>query len=87
MIHWPDDTTDVIWNFGKFLVDKDGTAVQRYGSKVAPENMEMEIRRLTDAVMGDKYGDDLPSIGAATEIAGENAKCDSTPAATLEATA
>jgi glutathione peroxidase len=35
----------VAWNFGKFLADKDGKVIARFGSKVKPEDPE-----LTDAI-------------------------------------
>lgn len=33
----------IMWNFTKFLVDKEGTIVKRYGSKTTPEMIENEI--------------------------------------------
>ena len=35
----------IAWNFNKFLVDRNGVAIERYESKVAPESKE-----LTDAI-------------------------------------
>lgn len=32
---------DVRWNFGKFLIGKDGKIIARYDSKVAPESSEL----------------------------------------------
>jgi glutathione peroxidase len=32
---------DVKWNFTKFLVGKDGKAIQRFESKVAPDSAEL----------------------------------------------
>ncbi len=32
---------DVRWNFGKFLIGKDGKIIARYDSKVAPESAEL----------------------------------------------
>lgn len=34
------------WNFGKFLVSKDGKTILRYEPMVSPEDMEAEIQRL-----------------------------------------
>lgn len=34
------------WNFTKFLVDKDGKVVKRYGSKTAPEDIREDIEAL-----------------------------------------
>ena len=34
------------WNFTKFLVDKDGKVIERYGSITKPENIKDDIRKL-----------------------------------------
>lgn len=34
------------WNFTKFLVDKDGKVIERYGSITKPENLKDDIRKL-----------------------------------------
>lgn len=34
------------WNFTKFLVDKDGNVIERYGSSVKPEDIESDIIKL-----------------------------------------
>lgn len=34
------------WNFGKFLVDKDGQVVERYGSISSPSSIEGDIKKL-----------------------------------------
>lgn len=39
-------TEAIKWNFTKFLVDKDGTVVQRFASKDTPESIEDEIVKL-----------------------------------------
>lgn len=39
-------TEGIKWNFTKFLVDKDGKVIQRYGSVTKPKEIEPEIRRL-----------------------------------------
>ena len=40
-------TENIKWNFTKFLVDKDGTIVDRYGSASSPESIEkdMELKK------------------------------------------
>lgn len=39
--------TDAIkWNFTKFLIDRDGNVVGRYGSTTTPAKLESEIKRL-----------------------------------------
>lgn len=40
---------DIRWNFEKFLIDKNGKPVQRYASKVKPEELEAEILKLLGA--------------------------------------
>ena len=37
---------DVKWNFGKFLVDKQGKVVNRYAPTVNPLAIEGDIKRL-----------------------------------------
>lgn len=39
-------TKRIKWNFTKFLVDRRGDVVRRYGSMVKPEKIEPEVRRL-----------------------------------------
>lgn len=34
------------WNFTKFLIDRDGNVVARFGSNKKPENMEKDIEKL-----------------------------------------
>jgi glutathione peroxidase len=36
-------TKDIKWNFTKFLVDKDGNVVDRYGSSTTPSSIEKDI--------------------------------------------
>ncbi len=36
-------TTAIKWNFTKFLVDRDGTVVRRYGPHDTPEEIEQDI--------------------------------------------
>ncbi len=38
-----DGTSDIQWNFTKFLVDRTGAVVKRYGPKVTPEEIEAEL--------------------------------------------
>ncbi|MDB5505737.1 MAG: Glutathione peroxidase family protein [Devosia sp.] len=42
----PDGSTDVKWNFNKFLIDKSGTKVTRVQPPEAPETMAPLIERL-----------------------------------------
>ena len=35
----PDGTTEIPWNFCKFLVDRKGEVLQRYAPKVTPEEI------------------------------------------------
>ncbi len=42
-------TSTVKWNFTKFLVDRDGTVVARYGSTATPESIAPAIVRLLSA--------------------------------------
>jgi glutathione peroxidase len=39
-------TQAIKWNFTKFLIDKDGNPVERYGSTTKPEDIEGDIRKL-----------------------------------------
>ena len=39
-------TESVKWNFSKFLVNRSGQVVKRYGSLDFPENLESEIKAL-----------------------------------------
>jgi glutathione peroxidase len=39
-------TPAIKWNFTKFLIDKDGNPVERYGSTTKPEDIEGDIRKL-----------------------------------------
>lgn len=36
------DTSDVEWNFGKFLVSKDGKSVKRFSPRVGPMSQDLE---------------------------------------------
>ena len=41
---------DIVWNFTKFLVDKDGNAVRRYDPTFDPANIEKDlVEILTEA--------------------------------------
>jgi glutathione peroxidase len=42
-----DGTADIRWNFGKFLIDSEGTPFKRYGPKTSP----LEIKDDIDALM------------------------------------
>lgn len=37
---------DIPWNFTKFLVDREGRIVARFGPKVTPEELEPKLREL-----------------------------------------
>ena len=37
---------DIEWNFAKFLINKDGTPVQRYGDKFPPSEIASDIEKL-----------------------------------------
>jgi len=39
-------TESIKWNFTKFLVDKHGKVVKRYGTKTTPESIEEELRKV-----------------------------------------
>jgi len=41
-----DGTTNVLWNFGKFLVDHEGNPVERIGSSTDPLDMKDTIEKL-----------------------------------------
>jgi glutathione peroxidase len=36
------------WNFTKFLVDRDGKVLKRFGPKDSPERIEQDVRRVLD---------------------------------------
>ena len=37
----PDGPGDILWNFGKFLIDKQGNVIARFNPRVAPDAPEM----------------------------------------------
>ena len=37
---------DITWNFGKFLIDRDGNPAARYAPAYAPEKLEADIEKL-----------------------------------------
>lgn len=39
-------SNDIKWNFGKFLIDKDGKVVGRFSPAYLPEQLEEEIKKL-----------------------------------------
>jgi glutathione peroxidase len=43
-----DGTTNVMWNFGKFLVDREGNPAERFGSKDEPNSMKTSIEALLE---------------------------------------
>jgi glutathione peroxidase len=38
-----DGTTDIQWNFTKFLVGRDGAVIARYSPRVTPEEIEKTL--------------------------------------------
>jgi glutathione peroxidase len=45
-IPFEDGTTNILWNFGKFLIDHEGKPVKRFGSKSKPNDMKEDIEAL-----------------------------------------
>jgi glutathione peroxidase len=45
-IPFEDGTTNILWNFGKFLIDHEGKPVKRFGSKSEPNSMQEDIEAL-----------------------------------------
>lgn len=41
-----DGTSDIRWNFAKFLVDHEGTPFKRYGPKTEPDAIKADIEEL-----------------------------------------
>jgi len=39
-------TERIKWNFTKFLIDKDGNVIERYGSKDTPKELDLKIAEL-----------------------------------------
>ena len=42
-------TESIKWNFSKFLLNKNGEVIKRYGSLDVPENLEEDIKQLLTA--------------------------------------
>ena len=42
-------TESIKWNFSKFLLNRNGEVIKRYGSLDVPENLEGDIKQLLDA--------------------------------------
>lgn len=42
-------TESIKWNFTKFLIDRNGQVVKRYGSSTAPESIKADIERLLES--------------------------------------
>jgi glutathione peroxidase len=40
------DSSDIKWNFTKFLIDQNGNVVKRYFPSTLPEEMENDIEKL-----------------------------------------
>lgn len=49
-----DGTTNVLWNFGKFLVDHEGNPVKRFSSQTDPVKMKETIEMLLEKRNNDK---------------------------------
>lgn len=45
LLNWRSAPGDIKWNFGKFLVDRKGGAVQRYSPAYTPDKLEKDIER------------------------------------------
>ena len=41
-------TKNIKWNFTKFLVDRNGNVIKRYGPEKKPEKIEIEIKKLLE---------------------------------------
>jgi glutathione peroxidase len=39
-------TKSIKWNFTKFLIDRDGNVIKRYGSSTTPKEIEEDIKKL-----------------------------------------
>jgi glutathione peroxidase len=39
-------TKAIKWNFTKFLIGKDGKAIERYGSSATPEQIAEDIKKI-----------------------------------------
>ena len=42
-------TEKIKWNFTKFLINKDGEPVNRYGSSTTPEQIQTDIEKLINS--------------------------------------
>jgi glutathione peroxidase len=40
------EPSDIVWNFGKFLIDRDGNVAERFSPAYKPEDMYSEIEKL-----------------------------------------
>jgi glutathione peroxidase len=56
-------TKRIKWNFTKFLVDREGNVVRRFGPMVKPERIERDVRRLMEDEAA-KPGARAPGINA-----------------------
>ena len=45
-------TGSIKWNFTKFLVDRDGTVVRRYGMFATPKRIGRDVAKLIEAARG-----------------------------------
>lgn len=40
------EPADIVWNFGKFLIDREGNVVDRYSPALSPKELEKDIEKL-----------------------------------------
>ena len=38
--------SDILWNFTKFLVSRDGTVIKRYAPIITPEEIEKDLKEM-----------------------------------------
>ncbi len=46
LVSQKDLTGDISWNFNKFLLNKKGQLIKRYGSRTKPEELEADIEKI-----------------------------------------
>ncbi|MDR2889558.1 MAG: glutathione peroxidase [Lachnospiraceae bacterium] len=40
------DPSDIVWNFGKFLIDREGNVAERFSPALSPNDLSADIERL-----------------------------------------
>lgn len=55
LLYSPVRTTDITWNFEKFLVDHNGKPHKRYTPPFEPKNLESEITMMIEACLRDRH--------------------------------